>query len=150
MVLGQEEGILQHMKEGSVLVDHTTSSPKLAMKIAEEAQKRNIGSVDAPVSGGDVGAKNGSVVVMAGGQAEAIEKARPFMDVYSCNIQNMGLPGAGQNTKAVNQIMIASTMMANAEAFIFAQKSGLDLHQMIQLLSKGAAGSKSLDLYGER
>lgn len=95
MVFDPETGILGHMKSGSVLVDHTTSSPGLAIRIAEEAQKRQVGSVDAPVSGGDVGAKNGSVVVMAGGDAHAIEEARPYMDCYSQNIQNMGGAGAG-------------------------------------------------------
>ena len=102
MVLDSKTGILKHMKPGSILLDHTTSTPLLAQRIAEEARKIDVHSVDAPVSGGDIGAKNGTVVVMAGGDALAIERAKAIMDCYSSNIQHMGAAGAGQNTKAVN------------------------------------------------
>ena len=90
------------MKPGSILIDHTTSSPDLAIKIAKEAKNKNIHSLDAPVSGGDIGAKNGQLVTMVGGEASAVDACKPLMNVYSKEIQHMGQPGAGQHTKAAN------------------------------------------------
>ena len=128
MVLQKDEGILHHMKPGSYLIDHTTSSPDLALRIALAAHELKIGSIDAPVSGGDIGAKNGQLVVMAGGTEADIEACKPLMNVYSKEIQHMGPPGAGQHTKAANQIMIASTMIGVCEALIYSHKAGLDIN----------------------
>ena len=137
-------GILEHMRSGSYLIDHTTSSPGLAERIAAEAKKKGIFSIDAPVSGGDIGAKNGKLVAMIGGEAAAVEKCMPLFRCYSAECQNMGGPGAGQHTKAANQIMIGSTMIGLCEALIYSHKAGLPLDSLIELLSKGAAGSFSL------
>jgi 3-hydroxyisobutyrate dehydrogenase len=138
------------MKAGSYLVDHTTSSPSLAIKIAELAKAQGVHSVDAPVSGGDIGARNGALVTMVGGDQESVDGVRPLLDIYSQNVQHMGAPGAGQHTKAANQIMIATTMVGLCESLLYAQKAGLDHMQMINLLSKGAAGSFSLEKLGPR
>lgn len=101
MVLS-EEGVLQHMKKGSYLIDHTTSSPGLALKIAEVAKERGVHSIDAPVSGGDIGAKNGQVVTMVGAEPEAFKVVEPLMQTYSKTIELMGGPSMGQHTKAVS------------------------------------------------
>jgi len=150
MVLDGENGILSQMKPGSILVDHTTSSPGLATRIAEQCRNAGIGSVDAPVSGGDIGAKNGKLVAMVGGDSEAVSRARPLLDCYSAEVQHMGPAGAGQHTKAANQIFIASTMIATCEGLLYGHKAGLDLEQMISLLSKGAAGSFCMEKLGPR
>ena len=97
-----ENGILPHMKQNSFLIDHTTSSPGLALKIFDMAKERGVFSVDAPVSGGDIGAKNGKLVTMVGGEEEPVDKCRHLLDCYSGEVQLMGGPGAGQHTKAAN------------------------------------------------
>jgi len=150
MVLDPEVGILKHMKAGAFLIDHTTSSPDLAERIAVEGNKVGVKSIDAPVSGGDIGAKAGKLVTMVGGETEAVETCRHLMDLYSQQVQLMGGPGAGQHTKCANQIMIATTMVGTCEALIYGHKAGLDLSQMIPLLSKGAAGSFTLEKLGPR
>lgn len=150
MVLDSEKGILSRMKPGSILVDHTTSSPGLATRIAEQCRSAGIGSLDAPVSGGDIGAKNGKLVTMVGGDKDAVSKARPLLDCYSAEVQHLGPAGAGQHTKAANQIFIASTMIATCEGLLYGHKAGLDLEQMISLLSKGAAGSFCMEKLGPR
>jgi len=149
MTLGPD-GVVQHMKEGAVLIDHTTSSPKLAEQIHEEAKKRGVGSIDAPVSGGDIGAKNGQVVAMCGGDQETFDKALPLMETYSKAAKLMGDAGKGQHTKCVNQIMIASTMVGLSEAMIYSHKAGLEISPWIELLNGGAAGSFSLEKLGPR
>jgi 3-hydroxyisobutyrate dehydrogenase len=101
MVLS-EEGVLQHMKKGAYLIDHTTSSPGLAYKIWETAKENGVHSIDAPVSGGDIGAKNGQVVTMVGAENEAFDKVKPLMETYSKRIELMGGPSMGQHTKAVS------------------------------------------------
>jgi 3-hydroxyisobutyrate dehydrogenase len=102
MVLGATDGILKHMKKGAYLVDHTTSTPSLAERIAVEAASYGVHSVDAPVSGGDIGAKNGCLVTMVGGISEDIEYLRPILSAYSVGVENMGNAGAGQHTKVAN------------------------------------------------
>jgi len=104
MVLSSE-GVLQHMKKGSYLIDHTTSSPGLAYKIWETAKERGVHSIDAPVSGGDIGAKSGQVVTMVGAEDEAFEKVNPLMETYSKKVELMGGPSMGQHTKAVSNIL---------------------------------------------
>lgn len=153
MVFGSgspESGILAHMKSGAYLIDHTTSSPGLAERIAKAAKERGVFSLDAPVSGGDVGAKAGKLVVMIGGEAAAIEQCLPLLNCFSAECKNMGEAGAGQHTKMANQIMIGSTMVGLCEALIYGHKAGLQLDQLIQLLSKGAAGSFSLEKLAPR
>lgn len=116
------------MKEGSILIDHTTSSPGLAMKIFEAAQKRGVFSLDAPVSGGDIGARNGTLVTMVGGDKSAVDKSMDLFKSYSAEVQHMGEAGAGQHSKTANQIMIASTMIGVCESLIYGHKAGLDLN----------------------
>lgn len=132
------------MKPGSVFIDHTTSSPDLAEKIAEALAAKGVGSVDAPVSGGDIGAKNGQVVSMCGGLKEHFDRVEPLMMNYSKRVKLMGGPGKGQHTKMANQIMIANIMMGVSEAMIYSHKSNLDIADMIELLSGGAAASFAL------
>lgn len=141
MVLDEKDGILNHMKAGSVLIDHTTSSPELAEQIAVHSSARQVESVDAPVSGGDIGAKNGNLVTMVGGTEEGVGKVNELLEIYSQQVEHMGKPGAGQHTKAANQVMIATTMVGVCEALLYGQKAGLNHEQMINLLSKGGAGS---------
>lgn len=138
------------MKEGSILVDHTTSSPGLAERIYEAGKERGVGCIDAPVSGGDIGAKNGQVVAMCGGDLETFNSVLPLLQCYSKTVKLMGGAGKGQHTKAVNQIMISTTMVGLSEAFIYSHKSGLDIAEMIDLLSGGAANSFSLTKLGPR
>jgi len=150
VVFNQETGVLHHMKEGAVLIDHTTSSPGQAMRIYESALQRKVRFIDAPVSGGDIGARNGKLVTMIGGDAEAVQRAEPLLKCYSAEIQHMGPAGSGQQTKACNQILIANTMVGVCEALVYGHKAGLNLDQMINLLQKGAAGSFSLEKLAPR
>jgi len=126
MVLGND-GILKHMKSGAYLIDHTTSSPALAKEIYEASKVLNVRSVDAPVSGGDIGAKNACLVTMVGGDAADFTHLKPLLDVYSAEVQHMGEAGAGQHTKAANQIMISHNIFGVCEALIYGHKSGLNL-----------------------
>ena len=150
VVLDPETGIANHLKEGAYLVDHTTSSPGLAEKIASQLKAKGIHSVDAPVSGGDIGAKNGKLVTMIGGEDEAIKYCLPLLNCYSAECKHMGGPGAGQHTKMANQIMIATTMIGLCEGLIYGHKAGLKLDELINLLQKGAAGSFSMEKLGPR
>jgi len=149
VVLG-EDGVLGAMQEGSTLVDLTTSEPGLAEEIAEAAAERGVGAVDAPVSGGDVGARNGKLVIMCGGDQAAFDRARPLLEAYGQTIVLEGGPGAGQHTKMVNQIAIASGMVALCEALLYAHRSGLDPEKVLDTIGGGAAGSFSLSTYGPR
>ncbi len=149
MVLG-EKGILQHMKKGSYLIDHTTSSPDLAAKIFNKAKEQGVYSYDAPVSGGDIGAREARLVVMVGGDESAFSPVEEIMKCYSSKINIMGDAGKGQHTKMSNQIIIASTMIGVVEGMLYAQKANLDVEKVIQLLGGGAAGSFSLNIYGPR
>jgi 3-hydroxyisobutyrate dehydrogenase len=144
------DGALAGMREGTTLVDMTTSRPDLAQEIAEAAAERTVGAVDAPVSGGDVGARNGTLVVMAGGDADAIEAVRPLVECFAKAFVHHGPPGAGQHTKMVNQILIAAGMVALCEALEYAERAGLDPRQVVETVSGGAAGSWSLSNYGPR
>lgn len=139
-----EEGILSHAKNGAVLIDMTTSSPKLAEKIFEAAKKRGLSSLDAPVSGGDVGAKNGSLSIMVGGEKEAFNQVLPLFEAMGENIVYQGAAGAGQHTKMSNQITIAGNMLGVCEAMAYAVKAGLDPETVLKSITAGAAGSWSL------
>ncbi|MEQ5998408.1 NAD(P)-dependent oxidoreductase [Bacillus velezensis] len=139
-----ENGILRHAKEGAFVIDMTTSKPSLAKKIAEKAKEKSIHALDAPVSGGDIGARNGKLAIMAGGEKEAFEACLPLFSVMGENIQYQGPAGSGQHTKMCNQIAIAAGMVGVAEAMAYAEKSGLNPEQVLKSITTGAAGSWSL------
>lgn len=138
-----EKGIFQ-AKKGGIVIDMTTSSPKLAQKIFTKAESMMISALDAPVSGGDSGAKNGTLAIMVGGEESAFNEAMPVFEKMGKNVRYFGKAGSGQYTKLVNQIAIASNMLGVAEAMFFAKKSGLDAEAVLETISAGAAGSWSL------
>ena len=138
------DGILDHAHAGTYCIDMTTSSPTLAKKIANAAKSKNLFALDAPVSGGDIGAKNGQLAIMVGGEREVFEKALPILQLLGTNIKLQGSAGAGQYTKMCNQIVIASNMMGVCEAIVYAKKVGLDPSSVLDSISTGAAGSWSL------
>ena len=138
------DGVIDAAAPGSVLVDCTTSEPALAVEIAEAASERGVGAVDAPVSGGDVGAREARLSIMVGGAEEHVDRVRPLLDVMGATVVHQGPAGAGQHTKAVNQIAIASTMIGVSEALLYAQAAGLDPETVLASISSGAAGSWSL------
>lgn len=139
-----KDGLVAHARRGSLLVDMTTSSPELAVRIAEAGSVRGIEVLDAPVSGGDRGAREGSLSIMAGGEKSAFERARPFFQLMGKNIVYQGAAGSGQHCKMCNQITIASTMIGVCEALAYAERSGLDPQTVLQSISAGAAGSWTL------
>jgi 3-hydroxyisobutyrate dehydrogenase len=139
-----EEGILRHCRKGSLLIDMTTSSPRLAVEIYEKARAANVKSLDAPVSGGDIGAREARLSIMVGGDRDAFDDARPLFEIMGQNIVYQGGAGAGQHCKLANQIAIASTMIGMCEAVRYAEKSGLDPETVLRSIETGAAGSWSL------
>ncbi|MFX1586891.1 MAG: NAD(P)-dependent oxidoreductase [Promethearchaeota archaeon] len=145
-----ENGILAGIEKGSIIVDMTTSEPTLAQKIYEEARKINVSSIDAPVSGGDVGAREGTLAIMAGGDHEIYDKVLPFFKLMGKNIAYMGKAGAGQHTKMSNQILIATTMIGVVESLLYAYRAGNDLSEVISVIGKGAAGCWSINNLGPR
>ena len=132
------------------VVDLTTSPPELARRIAATAAARGLAALDAPVTGGDIGAREGTLCIMVGGDVVAFERARPLLQLMGKNIERVGGPGAGQQAKLVNQILIAGTMIGLCEALLVARRAGLDQGQLIQLLGQGAAGSWALQRLGPR
>jgi len=150
IAFNSEYGLIHHMKPGSYLIDHTTSSPDLAEKIFNAAKERNISSWDAPVSGGDIGARDGKLVVMVGGPNEGFEDAKSIMQTYSSKISLMGTAGKGQHTKMTNQIILSSNMVGVCEGLLYAYKAGLNQTAVIELLGGGAASSFSLNNLGPR
>lgn len=145
-----EEGIIQQANKESYVIDMTTSDPTLAEEIYKEALKYDIYSLDAPVSGGDVGAKNGTLTIMVGGDETAFTKMMPIFEVLGENIVLQGKAGAGQHTKLANQITIATNMIGVCEAIIYAKHAGLDPSRMLDSIEAGAAGSWSLSNLGRR
>ncbi len=139
-----EEGIFEGGLAGQIVVDMTTSSPALAKRIAEEAERRGMESIDAPVSGGDIGAQNGTLSIMCGGRQETFEKVLPILKVFGNEIVYQGEAGAGQHTKMCNQIAIATNMIGVCEAIVYAEYAGLDPETVLASISTGAAGSWSL------
>jgi 3-hydroxyisobutyrate dehydrogenase len=138
------DGVLARARAGAVLIDMTTSSPKLAQRIAGAAAERGLAALDAPVSGGDVGAREARLVIMVGGDAAAFARARPLFEIMGRNIARHGPAGAGQHCKLANQISIASIMMSWCEALTYAEKAGLDPSRVIDSIGAGAAASWSL------
>jgi 3-hydroxyisobutyrate dehydrogenase len=143
-VLLGRHGALSAMARGSLLVDFTTSDPGLAVEIAEAAAERGVQALDAPVSGGDVGARDATLSLMVGGDRAAFERARPLFDLVGATAVLQGGPGAGQHTKLVNQILIAGTMMGMCEALLYAGEAGLDPSLVLSSVGGGAAASWSL------
>lgn len=144
------QGVVAASKSGTVLVDMTTSEPSLAREIYETAKRKGVYSIDGPVSGGDVGAKNATLSIMLGGDADAIDAVRPLLECMGKTLVHQGAAGAGQHTKMVNQILIAGNMIGVCEALLYGYKAGLNMEAVLQSVSGGAAGSKSLELYSPR
>ncbi|HEY59308.1 MAG TPA: NAD-binding protein [Anaerolineae bacterium] len=140
-----EKGIISGAHAGLIYVDNSTIKPATARKVAEELGKLDVFCLDAPVSGGDVGARKGELAIMVGGPSEALEKVRPILEVIGKSITHVGGNGAGQIAKAANQIMVAAQMVAMGELLILAQKSGADPEKIIQAIRKGAAQCWTLD-----
>ncbi|MCR9197573.1 MAG: NAD(P)-dependent oxidoreductase [Planctomycetaceae bacterium] len=149
VILG-EEGVLAGASAGSVIVDMTTSQPSLAEEIFERAAGCGVSSIDAPVSGGDVGARNAALSIMIGGDQETVEALQPLWSAMGKTIVYQGKAGCGQHTKMVNQTLIATGMIGVCEALLYGYKAGLDLETVMQSVSSGAAGSWSLSNLGPR
>ncbi len=139
-----EQGILKSADEGTIVVDMTTSEPTLAKEIYEKAKEKNIASLDAPVSGGDIGAQNGTLSIMVGGEYDTFEQMKPIFELFGHNIVYQGPAGSGQHTKMCNQIVIASGMIGVCEAIVYGMKAGLNVEDVLKSISSGAAGSWSL------
>ncbi|MGF1553456.1 MAG: NAD(P)-dependent oxidoreductase [Paracoccaceae bacterium] len=144
VVLG-DDGALAGMGEGTVFVDHTTASANVARELSALAAEKGIGFVDAPVSGGQAGAENGARTIMCGGDEATFERVAPAMDAYAKFRRLLGPVGAGQLTKMVNQICIAGLVQGLSEGLHFAEKAGLDGRDVVEAISKGAAGSWQMD-----
>jgi len=140
-----DSGALAGMKQGAILVDHTTASATVAREIFQKAREKGIGFVDAPVSGGQAGAVNGQLGIMCGGEAATFDKAKPVLDTYAKMCALIGAPGAGQLTKMVNQICIVGIAEGLAEAVAFAKRNDLDVEKVIAVISKGAAQSWQME-----
>ena len=144
-----DDGVLATMAQGAVLVDHTTASAELARELGEACAAKNIGFVDAPISGGQAGAEKGALSVMCGGAEADFDKALPLVDAYSSAVTLVGDVGSGQLTKMCNQILCAGAIQGSAEAIAFGQKAGLDMSKVLAAVTKGAAGSWYLSNRGE-
>ena len=140
-VITDGAGVLEAMASGSVLVDHTTASADLAQELHQVSNERGVGFVDAPISGGQAGAENGALTVMCGGNRADFDRAEPVIAAYAKAVTLLGGPGSGQRTKMVNQICIAGLVQGLAEGIDFARRAGLDVDQVIDTISQGAAGS---------
>jgi 3-hydroxyisobutyrate dehydrogenase len=143
VILGSD-GVLAGARPGTVLVDMTTSEPGLAVEIAEVAQQIGCVALDAPVSGGDVGAREATLSIMVGGDADAFDRVRPLLDLMGRLVVLQGEPGAGQHTKAVNQTLVAGAMVSVCEALTYARRAGLDLETVLESVGGGAAASWTL------
>ena len=139
------DGVLAGIPEGAVLVDHTTASAGLAVELAEAGAERGVGFLDAPVSGGQAGAENGQLTIMVGGEADTFAAAQPVMDCYAKAVRRMGGVGAGQLTKMVNQVCIAGVLQGLSEGLHFAEKAGLDVDAVVDVIGQGAAQSWQMD-----
>ena len=144
------DGALAGAKQGAILVDMTTSEPSLAKEIHAAAKAKGVGSVDAPVSGGDIGARNAALSIMIGGDAETVDAVMPCFEAMGKTIKRQGGPGAGQHTKMVNQVLISTMMVGVCEALLYAHKAGLDATRVLESVGSGAAGSWSINNLGPR
>ncbi|KAL0015599.1 hypothetical protein SO802_002668 [Lithocarpus litseifolius] len=149
VLLDPTSGALSGLRHGGILVDMTTSEPSLAAEISAADSSKDCFSIDAPVSGGDLGAKNGRLAIFAGGDESVVKRLSPLFALLG-KVNYMGATGKGQFAKLANQITIASTMVGLVERMVYAHKAGLDVGLFLEAISSGAAGSKSLDLHGNR
>lgn len=149
VILGPD-GVLEHARPGALVIDFTTSSPALAVRLAAAATERGIAVLDAPVSGGDLGAREARLSAMIGGDASAVERARPLLSVFCKTIAHLGGAGAGQHTKVVNQLVIASTMIGVCEGLLYGFSAGLPIDEVLRVVGAGAARCFSLDSYAPR
>ncbi|WP_322987629.1 NAD(P)-dependent oxidoreductase [Hoeflea sp.] len=138
-------GVLHGMKKGAILIDNTTASAEVAQQLAAACADKECGFLDAPVSGGQAGAENGVLTVMVGGDEATFDKARPVIDTYARMVGLMGPVGSGQLTKMINQICIAGLVQGLSEGIHFGKKAGLDINKVIEVISKGAAGSWQME-----
>jgi len=145
-----KNGVLSVKGPCRIIVDMTTSRPSLAQTIGQEAAKNGMESLDAPVSGGDIGARDATLAIMVGGKKEVFEKVFPLFELMGKNISYMGPAGAGQHTKTCNQILVAGTMIGVCESLLYAVKLGLDQQAVIDIIGKGAAGSWAISNLGPR
>jgi 2-hydroxy-3-oxopropionate reductase len=145
LVLG-ENGILEGAHDGLIYVDNSTIKPASARKIAERLAEKNVFALDAPVSGGDIGAKNGTLTIMVGGEASALEKVMPVFMAMGKTVTHVGDAGAGQVAKAANQIMVAAQMVAMGELLVFSKKAGVDPRKVVEAIKGGAAQCWTLDV----
>ena len=145
MALG-ENGIIQGAHPGLVMVDNSTIKPAVARAIAAELAKVGVQALDAPVSGGDIGARNATLTIMVGGEASALEKVMPVFQAMGKTITHVGNAGAGQVAKAANQIMVAAQMVAMGELLVFAKKAGVDPRKVVDAIKAGAAQCWTLDV----
>ena len=149
VILGNE-GVLAGAQSGSTVVDMTTSSPDLARSIHAECQQKGVMALDAPVSGGDVGAREATLAIMVGGDPPVFEAVKPLFEILGKTIALMGAAGAGQHTKMTNQILVAGTMIGVVESLLYAQRAGMAAHEVIDVIGKGAASSWSINTLGRR
>ena len=145
-----ETGILNAAKAGDIVIDMTTSTPSLAVKIYEAAKEKGVLALDAPVSGGDMGAKNGTLTTMVGGDQATFDAAEAILNTFSSKVMLQGVAGSGQHTKMANQIMIAGTMTGMTELMVYAKAAGLDIEKVIEQVGAGSAGNWSLSNYSPR
>ena len=145
-----DDGILEGAREGLIYVDHSTIKPSLARKIAQKFESVGAFSLDAPVSGGDIGAQKGTLAIMVGGPEQAVEKVLPIFEVVGKSVTHVGDAGSGQIAKAANQIMVAAQMVAMGELLILAKKSGADPAKVVKAIQGGAAQCWTLDVKPER
>lgn len=145
-----DNGLFAGAHAGQIFVDMTTSTPTLAEQLATDGEKYGVKVLDAPVSGGDVGAKNGTLTIMAGGDQAAYDSLQPIFDVISKAANRFGVAGRGQHTKMANQIMIAATMLGMSEMMVYAKAADLDVAKVMETLAAGGAQNWSLDNYGPR
>ena len=144
------KGLFTGAHSGSLFIDMTTSTPSLAVQLADKGKELNVGVLDAPVTGGDVGAREGRLAVLVGGHEADLKKAKPVIDTFAANVTHFGEHGAGQHAKAVNQIMVAGTMLGLAEMMTYAKTAELPLDKIVKTIGSGAASNRSLDNYGPR
>ena len=144
-VMEGEQGIIQNIKEGTIVIDHTTASADIARKYYEQSKNHHFSFLDAPVSGGQAGAENGILSVMVGGDQDQFDKAKPIMGSYGKSIELIGNAGSGQLAKMINQICIAGLVQGLSEAVAFGKKANLDMEKVLQVISKGAAQSWQME-----
>ncbi len=145
-----EGGVVNNAPEGALIVDMTTSEPSLAKQVHAAASEKGLGALDAPVSGGDLGAREATLAIMVGGDRAQFDRVKPLLDIMGKNVRLMGGPGAGQHTKMCNQILIAGTMIGVVESLLYAHRNGMDMDEVIDVIGSGAAASWSINNLGRR